>query len=236
MKAMSAIRQNIAEIRRIIEKAALKAGRVAGDVRLMAVTKTVEAEKISQAVEAGVDLLGENYVQEAQRKLEAVGLDVPWHFIGRLQTNKARHAVRLFEMIHSVDRLDLAEELDKRAKAADLVMHILIEVNLSGEPSKSGVQKEMVADLIRGIAGLENIAVTGLMTMPPWSADAEDSRPYFKQLRLLKNEISALAIRGVEMRELSMGMSNDYPVAVEEGATIVRIGRSIFGERPPRPH
>lgn len=228
----SSIKANIERIRNTIETAALKSGRKASNVKLMAVTKMVDDERIMQAINAGVDLIGENYVQEAQRKIEILGKTVKWHFIGRLQTNKAKYAVRLFDMIHSVDRIELVSELDKRSKAAGCVTRILIEVNLSGEITKSGVPKEGVFDLVRRTAKFENISIQGLMTMPPWSDDPEASRPYFVELRALKEAIAALHISGIEMRDLSMGMSADYRVAVEEGATIVRIGRSIFGERP----
>ncbi|MBN1381489.1 MAG: YggS family pyridoxal phosphate-dependent enzyme [Deltaproteobacteria bacterium] len=229
---MHSIKDNIEQIRMNIEAAALKSGRKVSDVRLMAVTKTVDDARIMEAIDAGIDLIGENYVQEAQRKIEIIGNAVQWHFIGRLQTNKAKYAVRLFDMIHSVDRIALAAELDKRAKAAGCIIPILIEVNLSGETTKSGVPKDGVFDLVRQTAGLDNIAVEGLMTMPPWSDNPEDSRPYFAQLRALKEAIAAKQLIGVEMQELSMGMSADYEVAVEEGATIIRIGTSIFGERP----
>ncbi|MBN1663846.1 MAG: YggS family pyridoxal phosphate-dependent enzyme [Deltaproteobacteria bacterium] len=232
---MESIKANIERIRNDIAAAALKSGRLPSDVKLMAVTKTVDDERIRQAIDAGVDLIGENYVQEAQRKMDILGRTVPWHFIGRLQTNKAKFAVRLFDMIHSVDRIELVSELDKRSKSAGCMAKILIEVNLSGELTKSGVPKENVFDLVRQAAAFDNISIQGLMTMPPWFDDPEDSRPYFTELRVLKEAVAALRIHGVEMNELSMGMSADYAVAVQEGATIVRIGRSLFGERPVRP-
>ncbi|MBM4314955.1 MAG: YggS family pyridoxal phosphate-dependent enzyme, partial [Deltaproteobacteria bacterium] len=154
-----------------------------------------------------------------------------WHLIGRLQTNKAKYAVRLFDMIHSVDRMELAAELDRRARAAGRVVPILIEVNVSGEESKSGVPLNSALDLIRLAAPLENLSIRGLMTMPPWFDEPEESRPYFRALRELRDRIAAEAIPRIEMHELSMGMTDDYVVAIEEGATIVRIGRGIFGER-----
>jgi pyridoxal phosphate enzyme (YggS family) len=152
--------------------------------------------------------------------------------IGYLQNNKAKYVVRLFDMIHSVDRMDLAAELDRRATAADRIMNILIEVNVSGEETKSGVPLIEAVQLVRDIAALNNLSIQGLMTMPPWFDDPEDARPYFITLRELRNRIIDENIGRVEMRELSMGMSGDFEVAVEEGATIVRVGRSIFGERP----
>lgn len=231
---MESIKDNIDKIRDNITRAAVRSGRKPSDIQLMAVSKTVDEPRIREAVAAGIDLIGENYVQEAQRKIEMLGKTVPWHFIGRLQTNKAKYAIRLFDMIHSVDRLELAAELDKRARAADRVLQILIEVNLSGENTKSGAPKEAVFDLMRQTARLEHVSIEGLMTMPPWFDDPEDARPYFADLRALKDTITAEQIGGVQMHELSMGMSADYIVAVEEGATIVRIGRGIFGERPSR--
>lgn len=228
---MSTVKDNIRRIRDGIEKAALKSGRRASDVRLMAVTKTVDDDRVMEAIEAGVDIIGENYVQEAKRKIEKMGKTIEWHMIGRLQTNKARYAVRLFDMIHSVDRISLAEELDKRSRTAGHITRILIEVNVSGEETKSGVTKADAIDLIKEISALENLSVQGLMTMPPYFDDPEDARPYFVSLRELKDDILKEDISNVEMNELSMGMSGDYEVAVAEGATIVRVGRAIFGER-----
>jgi pyridoxal phosphate enzyme (YggS family) len=227
----STVRDNIARIRNIIADAALRSGRKASDVRLMAVTKTVDDDRIMEAIKAGVDIIGESYIQEAKRKIEKMGRPIEWHMIGYLQSNKAKYAVRLFDMIHSVDRMDLALELDRRSKAISLVMKVLIEVNISGEETKSGVPYKEVIQLIRDVSALNNLSIQGLMTMPPWFDDPEDARPYFVSLRELRDKIIAESISRVEMRELSMGMSGDYEVAVEEGATIVRVGRSIFGER-----
>ena len=154
--------------------------------------------------------------------------------IGRLQTNKAKYAVRLFDMIQSVDRLGLAVEIDRHARAAGLVMKILIEVNVAGETTKSGIPITDAVKLVRAVAPLPNLSVRGLMTMPPWFDDPEEARPFFRALRELRDRIETEGIPRVEMRELSMGMTGDYAVAIEEGATIVRIGRGIFGERPPR--
>lgn len=228
---MSVIGKNIERVRGKIADAAGKSGRSLSDVRLMAVTKTVDDERIMEAIEVGVDIIGENYVQEAKRKIEKMGKNVEWHLIGRLQTNKAKYAVRLFDMIHSVDRLGVAVELDKRAKLAGNLMKILVEVNLSGEESKSGASREGVIDLIRDVSLLENLSIKGLMTMPPWFDEPEDARPYFAALRELRDRVAEKNINGVHMDELSMGMTGDYAVAVEEGATIVRVGRAIFGER-----
>lgn len=222
---------NIGRIREVVAKAAARSGRSPAEVRLMAVTKTVDDERIAAAMRGGVDIIGENYVQEARRKLETLGKGCEWHLIGRLQTNKAKYAVRLFDMIHSVDRLELAAEIDRRAAAAGHLMRILIEVNVSGEETKNGVPLADAADLVRRIAPLANLSIRGLMTMPPWFDDPEEARPFFRALRELRDRIAVERIPRVEMTELSMGMTGDYPVAVEEGATIIRIGRGIFGER-----
>jgi hypothetical protein len=227
----STVKANIERIRSAIAGAALRAGRKVSDVRLMAVTKTVDDDRIMEAIDAGVDIIGESYVQEAKRKIEKMGRNIEWHMIGYLQSNKAKYAVKLFDMIHSVDRMDLAVELDRRAGAADLATKVLVEVNIGGEKTKSGVPYEEATRLVRDISSLDNLAIQGLMTMAPWFDNPEDARPYFAALRELRDRIVKESIKHVEMRELSMGMSGDYEVAVEEGATIVRVGRSIFGER-----
>lgn len=234
METIPSVRDNIALVREEIARAAAKAGRSPAEVRLLAVTKTVDDDRIREAIAAGVDLVGENYVQEARRKIDLLGRSLPWHFIGHLQTNKAKYAVRLFDLIHSVDRVELARELDRRAAAAGVTLGILVEVNVSGEATKSGVPAPQAPALVRALAELPGLSVRGLMTMPPWFDDPEEARPHFAALRRLAEEIRRERIEGVCMEELSMGMTNDYPVAVEEGATIVRIGRAIFGERPSR--
>ena len=231
VEGMSKIEKNIERIREIIADSAAKAGRNTGDVKIMGVTKTVDDERIREAIACGITIIGENYVQEAKRKIETMGRDLEWHMIGRLQSNKAKYAVRLFDMIHSVDRLGLAEELDKRAKGSGTIMKVLIEVNTGGEETKSGVPQDEAIDLVREVSRFDNLSVQGLMTMPPWFDSPEDARPYFVKLRDLKNRIVDESIEGIEMGVLSMGMTDDYGVAVEEGATIVRIGRAIFGER-----
>ena len=228
---MSSVGDNIRRIREEIAEAALRSGRDPSAVRLMAVTKTVDDARILEAIEAGVDIMGENYVQEAKRKIETMAVDVKWHMIGHLQSNKAKYAIRLFDMIHSIDRLGLAEELDRRSAAAGRVTDVLVEVKVSGEESKSGIPAEEAPALVRKIASLDNLSIRGLMTMPPWFEDPENARPYFAALRKLRDRIADEEIPGVDLRELSMGMSADYRVAVEEGATIVRIGTAIFGPR-----
>jgi hypothetical protein len=227
----STVRINIDRIRKNITETAIKCGRKPSDIRLMAVSKTVDDDRLVEAINAGVDMIGENYVQEAKRKIEKIGRTIEWHMIGRLQTNKAKYAVRLFDMIHSVDRLNLAIELDRRSLALGKITKILIEVNMAGETTKSGASGDDVLVLVHEIALLKSLSIQGLMTMPPWFDNPQEARPYFASLRELKEKIIHEKISNVAMKELSMGMSEDYPVAIEEGATIVRIGRSIFGQR-----
>ena len=222
---------NINLIRQKIAIACARCGRDPHSVKLMAVTKTIPGERILQAVNAGITLLGENYVQEAREKHDLLNGRAQLHLIGHLQTNKAKYAVRLFDYVHSVDRWELAQELDRRAKAASRKMNILIEVNVSGEQTKNGVPAGEAMELIRHIALQENLSVRGLMTMAPYSDNPETSRPYFQALRGLRNDIALEGIPGILMEELSMGMTDDFEVAIEEGATIVRIGRAIFGAR-----
>jgi pyridoxal phosphate enzyme (YggS family) len=230
----SAVLPNILRIRERIAEAALRKGRRPSDVRLMAVTKTVDDERVAEAIAAGADIIGENYVQEGRRKIEKLGKTVEWHMIGHLQTNKAKYAVTLFDLIHSVDRMELAQELSRRAALAGTVTPVLIEVNTGGEDTKSGIPPARALELARNAASLPNLSVRGLMTMPPWFDDPEEARPFFRSLRELRDRIEGEQIAGVRMRELSMGMTQDFEVAVEEGSTIVRIGRAIFGERPGR--
>lgn len=225
---MSEIRENLLRVKERIERAALKAGRDPNEVKLVAVSKTVEVARIRQAIEAGVTILGENYVQEAQRKIEEIGKGVSWHFIGHLQSNKAKYAVRLFDLIHSVDSLSLAEELNRRAEREGRVIEVMIEVNLSGEATKFGTEEEKAVELARNLQQLKNLSLIGLMTMPPYFDDPQQSRPYFARLRALRERMGK---EGIVLKELSMGMSNDFEVAIEEGATYVRVGTAIFGPR-----
>jgi len=225
---MSAIKENLLRVRERIERAARKARRDPAEVKLVAVSKTVEVARIREAVEAGVSILGENYIQEAQKKIEEIGSCVSWHFIGHLQSNKAKYAIRLFDMIHCVDSLPLADELNRRAEQADRVVKVMIEVNLSKEATKFGTDEEMVFSLARRIQALHHLSLEGLMTMPPYFDSPEKSRPYYIALRELEERMIK---EGVPMKELSMGMSNDFEVAIEEGATFVRVGTGIFGPR-----
>jgi len=230
----SLVEKNIIRIREDMAAAALRRGRDPSSVRLMAVTKTVDDERIREAIAAGVCLIGENYVQEAQRKIPLLGEGPEWHMIGHLQTNKSKYVVRLFHMIQSVDRIELARELDKRSGAAGVVMPILVEVNTGDELSKSGVSLREAVSLVETVSAFKNLSIEGLMTMPPWFSNPEEARPFFRKLRELRDRIAERDIPGVQMTELSMGMSDDFVIAVEEGATIVRIGRAIFGQRPPK--
>jgi len=224
------ISSNIDSIKQRIAGAAKRAGHDPLAVKLMAVTKTVETERIGRAIEAGLTLLGENYVQEAKDKIAIIGNAAQWHMIGHLQTNKAKYAVKLFDCVHSVDRLELAQELDKRAGQINRKLNVLIEVN-SGEQSKSGIEKERALELVQKVALLPNLVVRGLMTMAPYSDNPENSRPYFSSLRDLRDDINRAGIAGISMEELSMGMTDDFEVAIEEGATIIRVGHAIFGKR-----
>lgn len=228
---MPTVAASIAETRRRIELAARRAGRDPSEIELVAVTKAVDEVKAAEAVEAGVISLGESRVQEARRKYKIIGARAKWHMIGPLQTNKAKYCPGLFSLIHSVDRLDLLRELDKRAGSAGVITGMLIQVNISGEKQKAGCRPENTARLLKEASGLKNVKVTGLMTVPPYNEDMEASRPYYKELMSLKNDLDALGIERVSLREISIGMTGDFEVAVEEGATIVRIGSAIFGDR-----
>jgi len=225
---MSEIRENVLHVMERIEKAAQKGGRDPKDIRLVAVSKTVDSVRAREAIEAGVTILGENYVQEAQKKIEEIGKSISWHFIGHLQSNKAKVAVRLFDVIHSVDSISLAEELNRRAQQSKQKIPVMIEVNLSGETTKFGTEEEKVSALAQKMLSLSSVSLEGLMTMPPYFDDPEMSRPYFVQLRELKEK---MVKGGIPLKELSMGMSNDFEVAIEEGATYVRVGTAIFGPR-----
>ena len=214
-----------------INKAAFKCGRDPESIQLVAGSKTISTNRVREAIMAGVTTLGENYVQEARNKFNVLGtFPVSWHFIGHLQSNKAKYAVRLFDLIHTVDTLKLAHELNKQANKVNKVQDVLIQINISKEPSKSGSDIQNAANLIKDIVPLENLSVKGLMAMPPFFNNPEKARPYFTALRVLRDQIQKV-FPGVVLNELSMGMTGDFEVAIEEGATLVRIGTAIFGER-----
>ena len=218
---------NLDRVRERVARAAARAGRRPDDVLLIGVSKTVDEDRIRAAVAAGIAALGENRVQEAKAKIEALGHPVPWHLIGHLQTNKARDAVALFDVIHSVDRLDLAREIDKRAQAAGRVVEALVEVNVASEAQKGGVAPDALAALLDATSALSALRMRGLMAIPPAVENADDSRPWFSALRTLAERHG--------LKELSMGMSADFEAAIEEGATMVRVGTAIFGPRPSKP-
>jgi pyridoxal phosphate enzyme (YggS family) len=228
------VRENLHRIRERIEAAAKRAKRNPKEIRLLAVTKGVESARIREAIAAGTIVLGENRLQEALSKVHFLGPGVKWHFIGHLQTNKVRQSIGMFELIHSIDSVRLAREVSAAAERLEIRQPVLVQVNLSGEKSKFGLAAEEVEPAIREMAGLSGIAIQGLMTIPPFSSNPEDSRGYFRRLRRLASEISQQGLEGVTMGELSMGMSDDFEVAVEEGATLVRIGTAIFGPRRDR--
>ena len=202
-------------------------------VELIGVAKTRSLEEIQEAVDAGISNIGENYVQEAERAYRKIGQTVKWHMIGHLQSNKAKKAVRIFDIIETVDSIRLAVAIDRACGDIGKVMPVLIEINSGEEDQKAGVMPKDAVSLIKEMTVLRNIRIMGLMTMGPFSGDPEDARPYFRRTKETLDEIKNTNLSGVEMRYLSMGMSNSYRVAIEEGANMVRIGTNIFGERIP---
>ena len=220
-----------------IQRAAVRAGRAPESVRLLAASKTVTVERLREAVDAGIRHLGENRLQEALPKIEALDREgVVWHFIGTLQRRKVKSVVGQFETIHSVDSLALAEEINRQAKAMGMRQRVLLEVNLGGEASKGGFAPPELAAALPTLSAFERLDIRGLMAIPPPMPTAEDARPYFRQLRQLAEALTAQGCRNINMQELSMGMSHDYAVAVEEGATYVRVGTAIFGARGQEVH
>jgi pyridoxal phosphate enzyme (YggS family) len=226
------LKDRLERVQARIKQAAEACSRPASDIRLVAVSKTMPAEIVREAIEIGMMDFGENYIQEAREKFSALGTyPVTWHFIGHLQSNKAKYAVRMFDLIHSVDSLKLAKALNKYAQKIDKIQDVLIQVNVAKEDSKSGVYGEDTLQLAREIARLDNLAVKGLMTMPPYFNAPEKVRPFFAALRHLRDQIKNENIPNISMEELSMGMTGDFEAAIEEGATMVRVGTAIFGER-----
>ena len=226
------LKDNLESVMERMHAAAVRCGRQPEEVRLVAVSKTVPADQIEKAIVAGVQFLGENYVQEARDKFNALSTyPTSWHFIGHLQSNKAKYAVRIFSLIHSVDSLKLARALNKQAAKVDKIQDILIQVNIAEEATKSGVQVEETLELVRHVSQLEHLSLKGLMTMPPYFYAPEKARPFFKALRELRDKIMAEKMPDVRLDELSMGMTGDFEVAIEEGATLIRVGTAIFGER-----
>lgn len=225
------IPRNLATINERIRSAAESAGRDPLSVRLVAVSKTRPAADVTAAFRSGQVLFGENYVQELVEKFSLVQEPVQWHVIGHLQSNKVKYIAGQVALIHSVDRLSLAQEIDRQWGKCGTICDILIQVNISGEATKSGTTEAGALQLVRECAELEHVRVKGLMTMPAFFDDPEAARPYFAELRRLSDVIAAERIPGVEMKELSMGMSGDFEAAIQEGATLVRVGTAIFGER-----
>ena len=227
---MSTIAEKLAQVQAEIAAAAQRAGRDPEEITLVGVAKTRTVEEIKEAVAAGLQHVGENYAQELRDKQRAVGDGPTWHFVGHLQTNKAKYVVPTCVLIHSLDSVRVAEAIGKRAERIGKQQGVLVEVNASGEETKFGVQPDELESLLAQIAPLPGIEVQGLMTMPPWGTDPEEARPWFRTLRELRDDVQSRS--GSELAHLSMGMTADFEVAVEEGATIVRIGTAIFGPRP----
>lgn len=234
MVAVSLMIDVAANCRKILDsiaEATAKSRRDAGQVKLLAATKSQSIELLRAAVDAGITLIGENYVQEAASKKPLISEAIEWHMIGHLQRNKVKAAVDLFDVFESLDNLPLARELDKEGQKQNKFVRVLVEVNLGGEESKTGVKESEAAFLVQQLASLSHLRVEGLMSVPPYSEDPEEVRPYFRKLRLLQEKLGEIRSPRLELRELSMGMSHDYGVAIEEGATIVRIGTALFGAR-----
>jgi len=229
------IPENIADLQSRIRQAAQRAGRSPSDIALMAVTKTHPPGRIREAYESGLRLFGENRVQEFSTKAVALAdlVGAEWHMIGHLQTNKAAKAAELFSAVDSVDSLKLAEKLAAAARALNKKLQVLIEINVGGEAAKTGVAPDApgLEDLLRAVLRLEALNVRGLMTVPPFTEDPEGARPYFRKLRALRDQIASRNLPAITMEILSMGMSHDFAVAIEEGSTCIRIGTAIFGER-----
>jgi PLP dependent protein len=225
------IEENLNKIRDRIAAAALRAGRDPESIRLVAVSKTKPAAMVTEAARSGQLLFGENYVQELAVKAAEITEPLEWHFIGNLQSNKVKQIAGLVTMIHSVDRFSLAQEIDRQWGRLGKSCDVLIEVNVACEAAKCGTSAEQLPDLVAAAGSLRHLRVRGLMTMPPFFDDPSGARPYFSALRILAEEIAQQNIAGVDMGELSMGMSGDFEAAIEEGATLVRVGSALFGDR-----
>ena len=226
------VRDRLALVFDQVQRAIQEAGRKEGDVRLVAATKAVPVERIREAIAAGLEIAGENRLQEALPKIEALKTDrITWHFIGHLQRRKVRAVVGIFDLIHSVDSLELATEIDRRAAAVGLRQNVLLEINVGGEQTKAGFLPQDVEEALPRLAALDHVAVQGLMAIPPLAHHPEASRPHFRALRELARRLGARGIPRISLQELSMGMSNDYVVAIQEGATLIRLGTAIFGGR-----
>jgi hypothetical protein len=223
------IKNNLEIIKEKIKKATLKTNRNPEEIKLVAVTKTATIEQIKEAISAGVKIIGENKVQEAKEKYQILSADIDWHLVGHLQTNKVKYAIEIFDLIHSVDSIKLAKEIDKRSLQFGMITNVLVEVNVSGEETKYGIKAEELEPFLKEISEFSRIKVRGLMTIAPIAEDKEEVRPYFRKLRKLFEKIKIENMKNIRMDYLSMGMTEDFEVAIEEGANMVRIGRGIFG-------
>lgn len=228
---MAEIRENVRRVRERVAEAAVRAGRDPSEITIVAVSKNFPVEAIEEAIEAGITDIGENRVQEAEAKFSRIGRKVRWHMVGHLQRNKVKKALNIFDLIHSVDNVRLLEELEKRAAQRGEIVEVLVQVNTSGEETKFGLKPDEVERFMEAAAQKEHVRVLGLMTIGPLVDDPEKARPCFAMLREIKERVEGMRLPNVEMRHLSMGMTNDFEVAIEEGADIVRIGRAIFGPR-----
>ncbi|PYK22764.1 MAG: YggS family pyridoxal phosphate-dependent enzyme [Verrucomicrobia bacterium] len=231
---MTSVAENLERVREQIARAAAKSGRTTDDVELVAITKTHPADKVREAIETGQTLFGESRVQEARAKIPELPSNLRWHFVGHLQKNKIRHALPLFEMIHSVDSLALAQDMNRVAEEEGMHPRVLLQVNVAGEGSKFGFSPDKLRHQMEELLALPRLSILGLMTIPPLAEEAEASRKYFVQLRELRDRVQT-DFR-VDLAQLSMGMTQDYAIAIEEGATLVRVGTAIFGERMRRKH
>ncbi|MDD4439223.1 MAG: YggS family pyridoxal phosphate-dependent enzyme [Tissierellia bacterium] len=226
------IRENIDDIMKRVENTCKKIGRAPKDITVIAVSKTVDSERAKEAVEAGINNLGENRVQELIKKYDELkDIDIKWHMIGHLQKNKVKYILDKAVLIHSVESLSLAEEINKRAEKNNLTANVLIELNIGGEESKFGINEENVYDFIVSLEQFDNIRVLGLMTVAPFCENPEDVRWVFKTMKNIYDKISTMNLKNTEMKYLSMGMTNDFEIAIEEGSNIIRIGTAIFGAR-----
>ena len=226
---MSSILDNLERVREQIAQAAAKAGRDVKDVELVAISKTHPAQKVREAVEAGQTLFGESRVQEARAKIPELSSNIRWHFVGHLQKNKVRQALPLFEMIHSVDSLALAQDINRIAEEEGLYPRVLLEVNVAGEGSKFGFGPDALRDQMEALLALPRLSIEGLMCIPPLAVESEDSRKSFVQVRELRDSLEKEF--SMKLPQLSMGMTQDFPIGIEEGATLIRVGTAIFGER-----
>ena len=229
---MCSIDENLERVRAQIARAAAKSGRSADDVELVAITKTHPAEKVQEAIEAGQALFGESRVQEARAKIPELPSNIRWHFVGHLQKNKVRQALPLFEMIHSVDSLALAQDVNRIAEEEGLYPRVLLEVNVAGEGTKFGFTSDHLREQIEMLLTLPRLSIEGLMCIPPLAVESEDSRKFFVQVRKLRDSLEKEF--SIKLPQLSMGMTQDFPIGIEEGATLVRVGTAIFGERRAR--